>query len=99
MQDTDDRIPKDSIYGTIRMKRRENAASEELARVEEDVDSLPPPPADGQVMIMMMMIVMVIIMMMVMGITYISTESDNKQIYAIPLNPSSSQLDSSSMWP
>ena len=64
MQDTDDRIPKDSIYGTIRMKRRENAASEELARVEEDVDSLPPPPADDQVMIMMMMIVMVIMMMM-----------------------------------
>merc|ERR1719220_3294224 len=30
------------------MKRRENAASEELARVEEDVDSLPPPPADDQ---------------------------------------------------
>ena len=46
VQDTDDRIPKDSIYGTIRMKRRENVANEELARVEEDVDSLPPPPAD-----------------------------------------------------
>ena len=45
-----------------------------------------------------MMIVMVIIMMMVMGIIYISTESDNKQIYAIPLNPSSPQLDSGSMW-
>ena len=45
VQDTDDRIPKDSIYGTIRMKRRE-AAAEEVARVEEDVDSLPPPPAD-----------------------------------------------------
>ena len=45
VQDTDDRIPKDSIYGTIRMKRRETAA-EEVARVEEDVDSLPPPPAD-----------------------------------------------------
>ena len=46
VQDTDDRIPKDSIYGTIRMKRRETVANEELARVEEDVDSLPPPPAD-----------------------------------------------------
>ena len=47
VQDTDDRIAKDSIYGTIRMKRRE-ANTEELARVEEveDVDSLPPPPAD-----------------------------------------------------
>ena len=47
VQDTDDRIAKDSIYGTIRMKRRE-ATNEELARVEEveDVDSLPPPPAD-----------------------------------------------------
>ena len=46
VQDTDDRIAKDSIYGTIRMKRREAANNEELARVEEDVDSLPPPPAD-----------------------------------------------------
>ena len=46
VQDTDDRIPKDSIYGTIRMKRREAASNEEMSRVEEDVDSLPPPPAD-----------------------------------------------------
>ena len=46
VQDTDDRIAKDSIYGTIRMKRREAANNEELARVEEDVDSLPPPPVD-----------------------------------------------------
>ena len=28
------------------MKRREAASNEEMARVEEDVDSLPPPPAD-----------------------------------------------------
>ena len=55
------------------------------------------------VMVMMtmivMMIVMVMIMMMVMVIIYISTKSENKQIYASPLNPSSPQMDSGSMWP
>ena len=51
VQDTDDRIPKDSIYGTIRLKRKETnnqveGSFQQLSRTEEDVDSLPPPPTD-----------------------------------------------------
>jgi len=51
VQDTDDRIPKDSIYGTIRLKRKETnnqveGSLQQLSRTEEDVDSLPPPPTD-----------------------------------------------------
>jgi len=42
VQDTDDRIPKENVYGTIRPKAVKQPVTE-----TEDVDCLPPPPQEG----------------------------------------------------
>ena len=42
MQDTDDRIPKENMYGTIRPNN--NKAKQEMV---DDVDCLPPPPQES----------------------------------------------------
>lgn len=57
VQDTDDRIPKESIYGTIRTKGKQRPVADGETIValnchlasrieEEDMDTLPPPPID-----------------------------------------------------
>lgn len=52
VQDTDDRIPKESIYGTVRPKGKHRPLGELEASggciPEEDVDVLPPPPHDEE---------------------------------------------------